>query len=1190
MALNLFKKGDKPKKADKPQKQKKGFSLPNLGIGKKKSKQNKDNYIQQLHLQPVYEEAFIDSLNKKIKDPNEPYIAVDRSREYSPDHDLVYMLGLTNDLIKDTPLSKNLSDLKTAIKLSESDSGEEERGSIFNASFATDLDPEEDPDNPDIDYHQLVFLPTLNTIDMLNTLAGNDQQYEIVSIPADISADNLDDFYEQGIINMPLMGDDEPLTMDLASFEDFVQERTKSPEEDGGLMDDPASDVGENDDQQPSDDIGMDDDPSQDPSMDDTGAEDNENVPGLDDDDEDNDFGIGFADDNEDDGNTSDDSSSNDMSGISMDDGGDTDDIGGIKMDDDTSSADNIEMNDNTGSDDTSSNDSSSSDTISLDDDKDNGSINELTIDDTSSQDDTSNDNSDDSDSAKDDGNGNDDEALAGLNATPDDAFDDFKLENDSSSDDQSTESGQADDQSTESVQTTEPTQPTEATQPTETTEPEAQPTESQTTDSDQSNDFDSVLNATPDNQDENQDEEITDLNNMDLANDNQDQSSNENNLIDDLSNDNLNDYQTTTPEDTQYQEQPQTSNYDQPTQPSQPEKMAISELGNQVTPFDNLLSNVIPVNEKEYLSKLQLMAGDESEEFVYKDPEAHLIYLLGLTSQDADEAHLTDKDVGVLRYALDNGDKYGTIQGSITQGSLKDDLENHTVIFVPNEFTLDSLESLFGDKKLTVYSIPDDISADNLANYQSLHQVDIPVSAGVAHLRLNVEDFKERIRRLRKSQKLLSRDHENSSDKVVINIDNPTNLDQLNAENLNTSIGAENEAAVKKILDLYTPKIDRLLNSIKTPVFGIDPIKDSDPEVITAKQMYNSTLKSDVAQVKSSIKAKIIDQITESLRDFTDPNKFPEAYPKADAALREKFVNEDSINRSIAERTRRIQGKYMTRRHNMIAESVQKAKDDFQHNEVPKRDHEIAVAEKTIRQKHSEAYLAAVNRALAQQRTAQKGTISESIDKILDDAQTSVDEGKEKIMGNTKTYMGELIRTTKDIERTKRLIAISQGITNNNPQPAPIPQTPSYSAPQAPVQNVENDNKYKQLQQQFTGEKMAHEETIAKKDSLIQQLQDQLQASQEQAKQAQLAAAQAKESQAIAEHERDQYRDTNQKLQAQVLNNGEDVVDALSEQLNSNQEYTAVNNVPKPHPTQPAHPQTPSKSAASIDDIFTNN
>lgn len=194
---------------------------------KKKSKRGfrkKNDFIKKMNVASVVESAFIDRLKKDLADSDQPYIGIDS------DNHLVYLLSLTNDLIKGTTLetdSEALGSLTSAIENFNTHS--DIPGAICNASFDTDLNPMEvDGVTPP---RQVVFLPTVNTLNELSNIAGSDQLYKVVSVPSDLNENNYDEYIKDGEINASVVMEDDDGNANevfetIEGFKKYVEEQT----------------------------------------------------------------------------------------------------------------------------------------------------------------------------------------------------------------------------------------------------------------------------------------------------------------------------------------------------------------------------------------------------------------------------------------------------------------------------------------------------------------------------------------------------------------------------------------------------------------------------------------------------------------------------------------------------------------------------------------------------------------------------------------------------------------------------------------------------------------------------------------------------------------------------------------------------------------------------------------------------
>ena len=196
---------------------KKGKHDQNPKKGKKRGglfgKKNPD-YISQLRLQPVAEDALFDTLNQDLSDKDQPYVATDDTNH------LIYLIALNNKLIGSNDLSEHLGDIKTAADYSNRKGDID--GSLYNASTINDLKPHNKEDK------KIVFVPTVNTLKTFGEIVEPSQEFLIVSLPSDISTSNLDDYYDEGRVNAPIKGDnDKIITATLDDFKDFVKINTE---------------------------------------------------------------------------------------------------------------------------------------------------------------------------------------------------------------------------------------------------------------------------------------------------------------------------------------------------------------------------------------------------------------------------------------------------------------------------------------------------------------------------------------------------------------------------------------------------------------------------------------------------------------------------------------------------------------------------------------------------------------------------------------------------------------------------------------------------------------------------------------------------------------------------------------------------------------------------------------------------
>lgn len=239
--FNKSKKATKAKK-DKPKKEKRGF------FGKK----DKDDFIKKMGISVVVEASFVDDLRDKVADAEQPYIQID------PEGHIIYLLGLTNKLIKGTTLETDSEALGALTSAMENANKRGDcAGSITNATFDTDLTPVVDNDGL-VPPSQVVFLPTVNTLNELQNIAGKDQEFEVVCIPSDITANNYNDYLQQGKINCPIIRKDATKDMDteeatmlvtIPEFKEFVKKQTTLDstnsynDEEMGIKDDDDDDL-----------------------------------------------------------------------------------------------------------------------------------------------------------------------------------------------------------------------------------------------------------------------------------------------------------------------------------------------------------------------------------------------------------------------------------------------------------------------------------------------------------------------------------------------------------------------------------------------------------------------------------------------------------------------------------------------------------------------------------------------------------------------------------------------------------------------------------------------------------------------------------------------------------------------------------------------------------------------------------
>lgn len=232
--FNKNKSKDKSKQAKRNKK--KSTNKSKFGLFK-----SKDDFIGRSGIGAAVESAAITAIQANLTNDEQPYIAIDNQSH------LIYLIALTNDLMKGSMFEKDseaLGSLQSATEVSNKnnspDDGGDIPGSVYNVSFPSDIDPQAN-DKGETPPKQLVFLPTINTLNELETIAGADQEYEIVSMPSDISESNYLDYVDKGLINLPIEDyDDEEEPQDetvddtnshlikvtIAGFKDFVKENT----------------------------------------------------------------------------------------------------------------------------------------------------------------------------------------------------------------------------------------------------------------------------------------------------------------------------------------------------------------------------------------------------------------------------------------------------------------------------------------------------------------------------------------------------------------------------------------------------------------------------------------------------------------------------------------------------------------------------------------------------------------------------------------------------------------------------------------------------------------------------------------------------------------------------------------------------------------------------------------------------
>ena len=218
--MQLFKK----KSDDKKKTHKKGKSLfktPKSKKGGLFSKNKQTDYIKNIHLSPVVEDAFFDMLHQALQNNDEKYVYDDVRRIDDTDEGHVYLLALNNKLIGESGLKDHLGDLKVATDLSSRGDGNV-AGSIFNATFANDID-----NKVPYEKKQISFLPTNYTLGTLSSLQDQEQEYkyQIVAIPDSLNNDTFETEYNNGRVGAPLKNDDgTPMEKTLDEFKKFIED------------------------------------------------------------------------------------------------------------------------------------------------------------------------------------------------------------------------------------------------------------------------------------------------------------------------------------------------------------------------------------------------------------------------------------------------------------------------------------------------------------------------------------------------------------------------------------------------------------------------------------------------------------------------------------------------------------------------------------------------------------------------------------------------------------------------------------------------------------------------------------------------------------------------------------------------------------------------------------------------------
>ena len=218
--MQLFKK----KSDDKKKTHKKGknlFKTPKSKKGGLFSKNKQTDYIKNIHLSPVVEDAFFDMLHQALQNNDEKYVYDDVRRIDDTDEGHVYLLALNNKLIGESGLKDHLGDLKVATDLSSRGDGNV-AGSIFNATFANDID-----NKVPYEKKQISFLPTNYTLGTLSSLQDQEQEYkyQIVAIPDSLNNDTFETEYNNGRVGAPLKNDDgTPMEKTLDEFKKFIED------------------------------------------------------------------------------------------------------------------------------------------------------------------------------------------------------------------------------------------------------------------------------------------------------------------------------------------------------------------------------------------------------------------------------------------------------------------------------------------------------------------------------------------------------------------------------------------------------------------------------------------------------------------------------------------------------------------------------------------------------------------------------------------------------------------------------------------------------------------------------------------------------------------------------------------------------------------------------------------------------
>lgn len=324
----------------------------------------------------------------------------------------------------------------------------------------------------------------------------------------------------------------------------------------------------------------------------------------------------------------------------------------------------------------------------------------------------------------------------------------------------------------------------------------------------------------------------------------------------------------------------------------------------------------------------------------------------------------------------------------------------------------------------------------------------------------------------------------ETDDDTIPIDLDHPDEtLEEHNPDKTEEDqMSEENRQALEQFRSRYEARIDNILKGIKPMSFTLNPKIDFDQELVARKQAYNDTLRNEASRARAELRSKIMNQLDDILRDITDPTRFSLIYPQIDEELKRKFVNEEAIKAEIAEANNEINARYAQERQDMIEEAINEAKQKFERERVPERDHELDKAENNVRLGHERQYEIAVNDVLKQQREAQMPLIDEQVSQILEDSGDDVALANRKIYGDARIYTDELLRFR---DRRADLQALQP--QNNNPQP-------------------NNNLDAQQLSQQLQAERLQSQHRAQTQNERIQDLLKQVKNSQREAADAKTA------------------------------------------------------------------------------------